>query len=1142
MSTPPPLSRFELQEELGSGTTGTVYRAIARTRGKGVQPGDEVAVKFLRQDLLLDEKARDRFLEEGRMGMAVQSPHVTRIFAVESVPLLGLNLSYLVMELIRGRTLRAMLEEGPVPEPTARRIAREIALGLSALHRRRIVHRDLKPENVHLTESGLVKVMDLGLARQARWFAGRDDQSGRFYGTLAYAAPEALRDGGGAPAADLFALGVIFHELLTGQHPFLAPGQGTTPEEALQVLRHAELPRLEARFPRLSSFAGHLLRSLLASDPKDRPERAEEVATILEEGENSEFHRTCEHQAARDASRTRLQALVRAVPARMAGRDQEQRALQELVDRARLQSPQLVLLTGPRAAGKRRLVTDVLTQRVQEGERVLFLSGRAGAPDAEGPLAPFAAMLTSHIVRSPERPPASMAEDLRRGWIARCAARLTQELRVEPLRAELLAGALLGGAGTEAERALVADEIAALLLRTPAEDELLCLLVDRADLLDGPAILVLERMLARDPHAPLLVALVHHDERRLPADLEEHFDPERSRGDGPWQRLTVPPLDAPAFAEVCAVLFADPGEGSRLGERFHAQIGGNPGHLLASLEILAGQGRLSGTPGSYRVEQEIEEAPLPRSVSAACEDVVATLPEPVRVILRALAVLGDRAERVDLAAVAEVAPEPLYALLLPHDGRVLQLEPDSARFVHRGFHEAVLRGIPAAGRMALHARAASHLTARGRGPLVVGLHWSMAGQHGKAVPLLLMALVRLVREGSLARARRVAERVRLHLNALPRTRPRLIQRTELQLLRGETFGKLGLDQESRKALMKALRIARHLKQPRAIGEAHLGLSRLAYGLGHMLGALQYLDPASKAFAETRDARGLLRTQLHRAMVLGFQGRLSEGLEQALQAVARAQRSRDPELLPEALLLVARFHARRNHAARAAALLDQAEERFQAAGMRGSVLKVRHQRARLQLQFGRVKEALAILKPAREQALVLHGQRMTGRIEEALAECHLELGQPDLARTHAERALRTVPRTGDRFQSALAHKTLALICLAEEPPAVRRAREEASLALDLARELSLPRLSILAAHAMARVHLVAEEWEAVLAQCDWASSIARKMQIGFEHAAALEDTRAGALRALGRSWDADISRKRADRVRAALRRRMPEEWR
>lgn len=251
---------YVLVDVLGRGGMAAVYAARRR--------GEEVALKRPLPQYLEDAHFLERFLREAEIGATLHHPNIVRVFErgeVQGVP-------YLTMELVAGETLATWLRRQPLPPP--RRVAalvRDIAQALDYAHLKGVVHRDLKPSNVMVLPDGRAKVMDYGIAR-ARRFDGLT-ATGEFLGTPDYMAPEIIDGRGSTPASDLYALGVIFYELLTGRRPFSADTPYTTLRrhctEAPQTPRslRADIPvELEA-----------LVLQLLAKEPEQRPAGAEEL-------------------------------------------------------------------------------------------------------------------------------------------------------------------------------------------------------------------------------------------------------------------------------------------------------------------------------------------------------------------------------------------------------------------------------------------------------------------------------------------------------------------------------------------------------------------------------------------------------------------------------------------------------------------------------------------------------------------------------------------------------------------------------------------------------------------------------------------------------------------------------------------------
>src|SRR5262249_51816797 len=206
--------RFSLRERIGRGGMSEVWSADDQVLGR------TVAVKVLAVPLAADPLLRAATWREARATAQLTHPHITQVYdyGEASVPGGGV-VPYLVMELVAGENLADRLRSGPLPWPEAVRVTAQVADALAAAHRSGIVHRDIKPDNVMLTGSG-AKVLDFGIAALA---GGSDTDGGRLVGTPGYAAPERLRLAPAAPAGDVYALGALLYEMLTG-HP-LVPAQ-----------------------------------------------------------------------------------------------------------------------------------------------------------------------------------------------------------------------------------------------------------------------------------------------------------------------------------------------------------------------------------------------------------------------------------------------------------------------------------------------------------------------------------------------------------------------------------------------------------------------------------------------------------------------------------------------------------------------------------------------------------------------------------------------------------------------------------------------------------------------------------------------------------------------------------------------------
>jgi serine/threonine protein kinase len=234
------IAHFRILEMIGEGGMGEVYAA------QDLRLNRTVALKRIRQDIA-DESARKRMWREARAAAAVNHPHVCQIYEVveEGDELL------IAMELLEGSSLQEHMSSGPLPTPEAKRIALEVLGALEAVHDCGLVHRDLKPANIILTRHG-VKLLDFGLSRTPPSGDTEADlaitRSGQAVGTPRYMSPEQWIGAGISPTCDLFAMGAILFEMLTGTPAIL----GSTLREVAEDAIHGEPPLL----PDESQFTG----------------------------------------------------------------------------------------------------------------------------------------------------------------------------------------------------------------------------------------------------------------------------------------------------------------------------------------------------------------------------------------------------------------------------------------------------------------------------------------------------------------------------------------------------------------------------------------------------------------------------------------------------------------------------------------------------------------------------------------------------------------------------------------------------------------------------------------------------------------------------------------------------------------------
>ncbi len=275
------ISRYRIAERIGTGGMGVVYRARDERLGR------DVALKLLSGVSLDSGSATQRFVREAQLAATLNHPNIVTIYEVEEAD----GYHFIAMEFVEGETLRARIARGPLELDEAIRIGADVADALDAAHSLGLVHRDVKPANILLTRSGRAKVADFGLAKRVEGEAGSGDagllakaatvsdlsQPGAVAGTVSYMSPEQTRGDTLDPRSDLFSLGVVLYEALTGRLPF----EGPTALAVIHEIAIVEPPapsRIRRGIPR--ALDAIVLRAM-AKDRERRTARGSEIAAAL---------------------------------------------------------------------------------------------------------------------------------------------------------------------------------------------------------------------------------------------------------------------------------------------------------------------------------------------------------------------------------------------------------------------------------------------------------------------------------------------------------------------------------------------------------------------------------------------------------------------------------------------------------------------------------------------------------------------------------------------------------------------------------------------------------------------------------------------------------------------------------------------
>src|SRR5688572_15874102 len=273
------LGPYEIANLIGAGGMGEIYRAHDTRLGR------DVAIKVLPGAFAQDADRLARFEREAKSIAALSHQNIIAIHDTGTHD----GQVFVVTELLEGETLRTRIQQGPLPLRKATDIAMQIARGLAAAHDKGIVHRDLKPENVFVRNDGQVKILDFGLARSTAPSSGTTEtvaavtDPGTVMGTVGYMAPEQMRGQAVDARTDLFALGTVLYEMLSGQRAF----KGDTAADTMIAIVKEDPPELTALRPEIPPALQRIVRHCLEKNPVERFQSARDVAFALESATES---------------------------------------------------------------------------------------------------------------------------------------------------------------------------------------------------------------------------------------------------------------------------------------------------------------------------------------------------------------------------------------------------------------------------------------------------------------------------------------------------------------------------------------------------------------------------------------------------------------------------------------------------------------------------------------------------------------------------------------------------------------------------------------------------------------------------------------------------------------------------------------
>ncbi|HET6867134.1 MAG TPA: AAA family ATPase [Solirubrobacteraceae bacterium] len=785
--------RYRVERFLGEGAHKRVYLAHDVTLDR------EVAFALIGGEGL-DAGRADRVRREGvAMGRLAGHPNVVTVYDAGEER----GAPYIVEEFLEGGTVADLLAGSPgrrLPVERAVRIAADVCAALEHAHRRGVVHRDLKPSNVWLAADGTAKLGDFGLVAALRQTASgtfaRLTSEGMMVGTIPYLAPEQALGRSPDPRADLYSLGAVLYELVTGGPPFAG-------DDAVAIIsQHLRTPPVAPawRNPEVPGPLDALIVALLAKAPGDRPQSAGEVVGALEALAAPGRRRASTVNGAANP----LDRLATGVHV---GREQEIDDLCAAADVAMSGRGQLVLISGEPGIGKTRLVEELTTYASLRD--ALALWGRCYEGGGAPPYWPWIQVIRAYSV---DHDPDALAEAMGPG--AADIAQIVSEVR---RRLPGLEPPPPSSVGDEQARFRLFDAVATFLLNASRREPLVVVL-DDLHFADRGSLALLEFLAPQLGRARMLVVATYRDselhvQRSLVQTLGELARVQRPR------RIVLRGLARAAVARYVA-LTAGVEPDDELVEAIHTKSEGNPFFVAEIVRLLSAEKQLDGAAAEISIPQELRELTARR---------LAPLSDYCREALAIAAVVGRDFDLRVLQAVTDADAEPLLeALEEAQAARVItSTEPGRYHFAHILISEALVDGLSARRRLRLHRRVGEALERAYAGQLEHRLgelahHFLEASPAGDAERGIRYAVAAAEHAGgrlAYAESARMYERALRALDFLPTDTAR---RCDLLLALGEAHHRAGAHRRANDAFRQAASLARELPSPERLARAALG--------------------------------------------------------------------------------------------------------------------------------------------------------------------------------------------------------------------------------------------------------------------------------------------------------------------------------
>ena len=1023
IAAPEALGGYDIEELLGQGGMGTVYRARERSTGR------VVAIKLLHPWLGTKPTSVERFRREAATGIAIEHDNIVRTleFASEDA------YHFLVMEYVEGRTLRELADDlGPVPESLLREIARQAARALVVIHDQRVLHRDLKPENILITDDMRVRLMDLGTAKLEN-VSMQLTQEGDFVGSIAYAAPEQFEGHELGPPADQYALGALLYELASGSNPFRQDSLAA----AIHAHQNLTATPLNVLVPATSRFFSEVVRTMMEKDPAHRFASTSELLEVLEQGESSTWW----------DERTTSTPMRVPVPVErttgMHGRAAELAALADAWSEVASGSGRVVLLAGDEGLGKTRIVAEFLDSLDRESVETLY-GGFSPLDHYGGLIDGFRARFAGPAVG------AALSEHL--------PGTLRNGL------SELLQHGFTSSALTGPELATALSRVAQGLAR----ERPLVWVIDDFHLASPEAVRVVQGITRSLGDYPILLIVTSRN-----ASLASFVGVE------PLPRaIELSRLERADVTQLLEDSFHDRVLADWLAPTVHARSDGLPLFAIEIVRALTEQGIVRATEDGFALGRDLDKLVVPGELRDHVARRVGGLDPQFRNLLDAAAVAGVEFDPDLIAAALE---QPLVRVLqdladLERRAGIVQSAGQNFRFAHHLDYEVMYEELSPRLREELHMRMGDALQGDVPiGELPEGTQEAVVRHHlrGSRPEAALQdgALEKVVAQclGRAAIAADLCTRA-LEIEGLLTG----IERANILLRLCQELEVLGKFEAKAPALEEASALSTEANDDTLAARVGIATSVHALSMGAYPHALKQIEESRDAAEAAGDERILLFHDMVFGLVLGRSGRQEESIAVFEAGRRRAENLEDEVLLGRLLNNQALVLSGLGSTERSLALF---EESLRIGQRQGDLRAQSHGHGNVGMaliQLGRHEEARPHLEAQRELAILCGEPRSESYALTGLASVLAAQGRLTEAIAMRRRRGELSERIGDRYGVVVNRLSLGQLLI--DIGDIEGARTEFAGLVERAFEMGKPDLASILLATRARCALAADDWD------------------------------------------------------------------